>query len=66
MLLTESQAFPSWAFVAEVNKAEVDTTLLHPGSLGIGVTLDLADRSGYPASKHKSVGFGYIRGHLLD
>ena len=63
MLLTESQAFPSWAFVAAVNRAEVDTTLLHPGSLGIGVTLD---RSGYPASEHKSVGFGHIRGHLLD
>ena len=52
--------------LAAVNRAEVDTTLLHPGSLGIGVTLDLADRSGYPASEHKSVGFGYIRGHLLD
>ena len=66
MLLTELPAFPSWAFVAAVNRAEVDTTLLHPGSLGIGVALDLADRSGYPASEHKSVGFGYIHGHLLD
>ena len=56
MLLTELPGLPSWAFAAAVNRDEVDTTLLHPGSLGIGVALDLADRSGYPASEHKSVG----------
>ena len=66
MLLTDSPAFPSWAFVAAVNRAEVDTALLHPVSLGIDVALDLADRSVYPASEPEVRGVGYIRGHLLN